>query len=118
MNSNIPQEILKYLLDRHLRVNRMQYYLYNVKDIIVLFKHWWIIPMYIATKTPNKSGPDNTGGVKTAPDYVTKKDFDEFKQIVLAYIARQEEFNKQQLEFNKAIATRLDNLVKRNNLKE
>ena len=59
---NLPQEVLEYLSNRHLRVNRMQYYLYNVKDIIVLCKYWWIIPMYVTTRIPCKSEPDHTNG--------------------------------------------------------
>ena len=114
---NLPQEVLEYLSNRHLRVNRMQYYLYNVKDIIVLCKYWWIIPMYVTTRIPCKSEPDHTNG---KPKHTIDEVFDllvEFKKDQDEKWTKQEEFNKQMLDFkqkqddfNKNIESRLDNL--------
>lgn len=43
---------------------------------------------------------------------------EEFQIKQEEFNARQEEFNAKQLEFNKYIASRIDNLVHKNNLKE
>ena len=119
--NNIPENVLKYLLDRNLRVNRMQYYLYNVNDIIVLSKYWWIIPMYISTKIPKTTNDttidkptDNTGSDN---EKLTIKDVYnvllQFQQVFMDFAKEQNERWQKQEEFNSWVK----DVFKRNNLK-
>ena len=90
-DKNLPDEVQNEL-PPNLKVNRKQYFVLNIKDIIRLRNGWIILLMYVMTKVPKKFGPNNSK---------TKHTIDELYDLIIALKkdndqkwAKQEEFNK------------------------
>ena len=57
-DKNLPDEVQNEL-PPNLKVNRKQYFVLNIKDIIRLRNGWTILLMYVMTKAHKESGPNN-----------------------------------------------------------